>query len=78
MQHLLPTDEHLLNSISESVSLNKAEAMLKQVVKYHWLGYVLAPILLLLKWLFVSSLMYAALFFSNITQPFYSLWRIAV
>jgi hypothetical protein len=78
MQYLLPTDELLLDNLTQTVSLNKAEEVLAQMVKYRWVGYVLTPVLLLLKWLFVSSLLYTALFFANVKLGFKALWQITV
>jgi hypothetical protein len=66
MQYLLPADELLLDSLSQTISVNKAEEVLAQLVKYRWVGYVLSPVLLLLKWLLVAGLLYTALFFANV------------
>jgi hypothetical protein len=78
MQYLLPADELLLDSLSQTISVNKAEEVLAQLVKYRWVGYVLSPVLLLLKWLLVAGLLYTALFFANVKTSFKALWHIAL
>lgn len=78
MQDLLHTEELLLESLSQTVSINKVEAMLNQMVKYRWVGYTLAPLLLLIKWFFVSSMIYTSLFFSRVQVPFGAVWTVAL
>lgn len=78
IQNWILSNELFLDSFTQSVSINKAEEMLAQMLKYSWLGYVVAPFLLILKWLFVSCLIYTALFFAQIETSFKALWRIVV
>jgi hypothetical protein len=78
MQYLLPTEQLLLDNLTQTVSLNKAEALLSQMANYRWVGYVLTPVLFLLKWFFVAGLLYTALFFANVQTSFKALWQIAV
>jgi len=78
MQYLLPTEQLLLENLTQTVSLNKAEALLSQMAIYRWVGYVLTPLLLFLKWLFVAGLLYTALFFAQVEISFKKLWRVAV
>jgi hypothetical protein len=78
MQYLLPTEQLLLDNLTQTISLNKAEEVLAQMMEYRWVGYALTPVLLLIKWLFVAGLLYTALFFSQVPVSFKSLWRIAL
>lgn len=77
-QKLIVTLDLLVESYSQIVSLSKAQNLVNSFSKYQWVSYLAIPIILLLKWLLVSSLIYSALFFAQIETAFKDIWRLAI
>lgn len=53
--YLLISDNLYFNSLGEQLSYEQIEGLLQQGKKYQWLGYILLPILMIVKLTFVAS-----------------------
>ncbi len=61
-QYLLDTDALLYNSLSDQIAEEQVNAILENGQKWRWLGYIILPLILLLKISLISITLYAGAF----------------
>lgn len=65
----------LYNSLSEQLTQKQIQNFFEFQDKWHWVGYVFVPILLLIKTSLIASVLYVGtFFFSKVTITFKQLW----
>lgn len=69
----------LYNSISEQLTSEQIKDYLEFQDKWQWVGYFMIPILLLIKTVLITSVLYIGVFFINKSVvTFKSVWRIVI
>ena len=69
----------LYNSLSEQLTSKQIKEYLKFQDKWQWVGYFMIPILLLIKTVLITSVLYIGVFFINKSVvTFKSVWRIVI
>ena len=76
--YILVYDGLYYSSLGEQFSYEQIKEMLQQGRKYEWLGYVLLPVMLLIKITFVASCLSIGLFFSANKFEFKKLFGVAL
>jgi hypothetical protein len=66
------------NTYGDQLSLETIDSIIGNSKKYAWIGYVLAPFVLLIRITFTALCFYIALFFKNIETSFSSCFNIAL
>lgn len=54
MNAALPFERMMYNSMSEQISANRIQALIENQQKWDWVGYLLLPLLLTIKWFLVA------------------------
>jgi len=54
MNKALPFEQMMYNSLSEQLSVNRINVLIENQKKWAWLGYILLPIILVIKWFLVA------------------------
>jgi hypothetical protein len=72
------SDTLYYNTYGDQLSIETIDSMIGNTKRYAWLGYVSAPIILLLRVSFTSLCFYTAFFFKNIDSSFSSCFNISL
>ena len=76
--YLLVSDDLYYSSLGEQLSYERIEEMLAQGRKYEWLGYVILPVITLLKLSLVGSCLSIGVFFATNKFSFKSAFGVAL
>jgi hypothetical protein len=76
--YFIAKDELYYNSLGNQVAMDKIEAFLNNQKKYAWIGYVITPLLLLLKVGFTAVCLSLGGFVANIETPYKKMFKIAL
>lgn len=72
------SDTLYYNTYGDQLSIETIDSIIGNAKKYAWLGYVLAPFVLLIRITFTTLCLYTALFFKNIESNFSSCFNMAL
>lgn len=70
----LINEDIILSSFLNMFDNHYAEQMTRNMIEYRLAGYILLPIVLLLKWILVTLCLYTAFFFMNCKCSFEKVW----
>jgi hypothetical protein len=78
-KNLLNIDKLLYLSLAESLTNNQIQEIFAFQIRWHWLEYLIIPIILLIKTSLIASILYMGIFFfSKIPITFKQLWNFVI
>lgn len=76
--HWVLTDGFYYSALENQLSSEKIDSFIALNKKIQWIGYVVIPFFLLLKWLVIASIIYTGLFLFNNTISFNTCFKIGM
>jgi hypothetical protein len=77
--YVLPINKLLINSLSEQLTSKQIKDYLEFQDKWKWISYLIVPVLILIKTVLISSILYIGVFVGNkSTVTFKKIWKIVI
>jgi hypothetical protein len=70
MRNYLPFDQLLFNSLSEQLSVERIKALTVNQKKWEWSGYIIMPLMLVIKWSLATIPFYIGAIFFDVKLTF--------
>lgn len=77
-KNFLPFEEMIFNSLSEQLSVKRVNEFIISQKKWEWIGYLVIPVLLLLKWALTTLSIYIGTVFFDLKASFKKLFHIVM
>jgi len=78
IKNFLPFEEMIFNSLSEQLSVKRVNEFITIQKKWEWIGYLVIPVLLLLKWVLTTLSIYIGTVFFDLKASFKKLFHIVM
>jgi len=78
IKNFLPFEEMIFNSLSEQLSVKRIKEFITIQKKWEWIGYLVIPVLLLLKWVLTTLSIYIGTVFFDLKASFKKLFHIVM
>lgn len=70
------TESYYYSAFGTQIGSDRVAALIEMNRKFQWIGYIVFPLLLLIKWLLLSAIIYSGLFLFNQNISFNSCFKI--